>query len=101
MKFPNFSAHRRFLGTFTSPGPTFLQTGVSGKPLHRLAPAASDGSNDTRGWPFTPVCAKVGLGRIFALLENARARVLCVFFATRLAVLLIGSELNDAEPQSM
>ena len=29
--------------------------------MERAAPA---GSNDTRGCPFTPVCAKVGLGKV-------------------------------------
>ena len=64
------TAHGRLLDTFTSPGPTFVQTGVNGEPLHRLAPAASNGSNDTRGCPFTPVCAKVGLGKVLGSPEK-------------------------------
>ena len=40
--------------------PTFAQSGVTGEPRARTEPAASARSNDTRGCPFTPLCAKVG-----------------------------------------
>ena len=44
----------------TFPRPTFAQTGVHGQPRVSLEPLEAAGANRCNGFPFTPVCRKVG-----------------------------------------